>query len=601
MQTRNTVIMAVVLLAISGFVYFYEIVGRPEREEAERVAGLLVVFEDAEISELSVTTADGEVTATKTDATWRITAPVDVPADSIAIAALLESVRAAEQQRLVLEEAEDLAPFGLDEPIATLVLKRAEGDPIKVAVGKDTPVGASVYVRVGESRNVYSAMRPLRDEINKTLFDLRDRTVLNFASGTIQHVEYARDGLRASLRRGGSGWTAESPFVGSADAQSIDDLLNGLAAAEASAYVLDSTPDDAALAEYGLDRPAATVTLRDSDDGSYGLIIGDAAAEPAGRYAMRDGGASIFVVSADLIDELPAEAIALRDKQVLGVSRQRLAEITIARRGAQVVQLERAGVEWSITQPAPVAADGAAVSRLISALTDLRAEGFAAAGDASQGTVRIGQRDPGDEAAISEHLEVAIGGRSSVVPFDDRDDPDAESIDVVAVTPVGSDTAFLVPAAELDDILVDLFALRNKTLVEFTPDDLQTLEVSVGGTTYTLSRNGEEWTSDAGELGETTVADMLWDFNYLNMEQVAVDWTDNAPDLSTYGLAPARYRIVARDANGVVADVRIGNETPTSEAASTRVYAMVGTQSAVFEISATLADLLAGLAETLGG
>ena len=48
-----------------------------------------------------------------------------------------------------------------------------------------------------------------------------------------------------------------------------------------------------------------------------------------------------------------------------------------------------------------------------------------------------------------------------------RDDENAEAIDVFPVTAAGSDTAFLVPIEDLDDLLVDLFAVRAKTLVEF--------------------------------------------------------------------------------------------------------------------------------------
>ena len=143
--------------------------------------------------------------------------------------------------------------------------------------------------------------------------------------------------------------------------------------------------------------------------------------------------------------------------------------------------------------------------------------------------------------------------------------------------------------------------VRAKTLVEFSPDDLQMLVISsTDGATYTLSRNGDEWAADTGQLGETDVADMLWDLNYLAMEAVTQEWDGAAPDLSQYGLSPARYRVVASGANGAIAEVGIGNELPTDGAAATRVYAMVDNRPAVFEISATLADLLADLVDRLG-
>jgi len=602
MQTRNTLLMAVVLVALSAFVYFYEIRGREEREEAAEQESLLLHFESEDVTGLSITTDEGTVSATKSDGTWRITAPVETAADSIAIQTIVDNVSKAGHQRLVLEAADDLDPFGLSEPVATLVLERADGDPLRLALGKNTPVGANVYATVGHENNVYSVMSALRNDVAKTLFDLRDRSVLSFNTGSIDRIEFQRDGMDATLRRDdGGGWTAETPFAGSADSETIDDLLVALGSAEAAAFVTDAAPDEATLAEYGLDAPDTTATLHSSDDGRHGLIVGNAATEPDGFYAMVEGGTSIFVVATGLLDNFPEDAVALRDKQVLRLSRQRLAEITIERSGNPTLQLVRQGTEWSIRQPRQLDADVAALSGILSALTDLRAEGFEPAGDGSTATIRIGLRAPGtDVDAVEETLEIAVGRQTTVVPFDLRDDENAEAVDVFPVTAAGSDTAFLVPVEDLEDLLVDLFAVRAKTLVEFSPDDLQILEVSgPSGTTYTLSRTGDEWAADAGELGETAVADLLWDLNYLTMENVAQEWDGAAPDLSAYGLATPRYRIVARDANGVIADVRVGAEIPTDGEAAMRVYAMIGTRPAVFEITAALADLLANLVDSL--
>ena len=602
MQTRNTLLMAVVLVALSAFVYFYEIRGRAEREEAAEQESLLLHFDSEDVTGLSITTDEGTVSATKSDGTWRITEPIETAADSTAIQTVVDNVSRAGHQRLVIEAADDLEPFGLAEPVAMLVLERTSGEPLRLALGKNTPVGASVYATVGDGNNVYSVMSALRRDVAKTLFDLRDRGVLSFDSGSIDRIELQQDGMDAALRRDGDGWTAETPFAGSADAETIDDLLRALGSAQAEAFVTDTAPDDATLAEYGLDTPRITATLHGSDDARYRLIVGNEATEPDGFYAMVEGGASVFVVAEDLLDEFPADAVALRDKQVLRLSRQRLAEITIERRGNATIKLVRRGTEWSISQPRRLDADVSALSRILSALTDLRAEGFDRAGDASTATIRVGLRAPGsDTDAVEETLEIAVGNQTTVVPLDERGDEDAETIEVFPVTAAGSDTAFLVPVEDIEDLLVDLFTIRAKTLVEFSPDELQTLEVSTAdGATHTLSRNGDEWTAEGGELGENDVADMLWDLNYLDMDAVVQEWDGAAPDLSPYGLSPARYRIVASGTNGVIADVRIGDEITTDGEAAARVYAMIDERPAVFEISAALADLLAGLLENLG-
>ena len=59
MQIRNTLIMAVVLIFVGGFVYFYEVRGRAEREEAERQEELLVHFDSEQVTALELTTTSG--------------------------------------------------------------------------------------------------------------------------------------------------------------------------------------------------------------------------------------------------------------------------------------------------------------------------------------------------------------------------------------------------------------------------------------------------------------------------------------------------------------------------------------------------------------
>jgi len=593
MQTRNTLVMAVVLVAISAFVYFYEIRGRDARAEVERLETLLTAVDATEVTGVTLTNAHGTVEAVKTDATWRIVAPVAVAANSSAFEELLEAVTGASKQRVVVEGAKDLEPFGLVEPFATVVLKSGDTELARIQSGNETPVGGSAYATVGDSGDVVSTLAALRTVLDKSLFDLRDRGIMSFDSTAIGRVEFERDGLNAVLQRSDTGWAAEAPFSGSADSESVNGLLRVLNGAEARAFVTDAAPDAVTLANHGLDTPQITATLRGADDASYKLLIGAAASEPDGFYAMREGGDSIFVVGADLLDDIPSDASTLRDRQVLAVNRQRIAEITIDRSGEPSLQLARQGVNWLITEPQSIVPDVAAISRLLGALTDLRAEDFGRSSGASTATVRVGLRDPGaDDEPIAEIVEIAIGARSSITP-----DPEGDAIDVIAVTPSGSSTAFLVPADALDGILVDLFDLRSKTLVEFTPESLETVMLSTAtGGSFTLTKSGETWASDVGDLGETDVSDVLWDLNYLNMEAVMREWTGAAPDLSEFGLDSPRLHVVASDADGVVADVRIGSETADAAA----VYAMIGEQNAVYQISPALADVLAALVERLG-
>ncbi len=613
MQIRNTLIMAVVLIFVGGFVYFYEVRGRAEREEAERQEALLVHFESDQVNAVELATADGILRAAKADGEWSITSPVAVAADGTAIDSLVDRLENGKQDRLIAEAADDLSPYGLAEPAVRVTLELADGERETLAVGNDTPVGANVYVTAGDAGNVHSAASSIKTALDKSLFDLRDKSVLVFDEDAVRRVEMSRGTFRASLEGAPEGsdgelqWAATEPFTGGADSDTIDDLLSTLHTAEATAFVLDAEPTPEQLAEFGLAQPTATFSLRMADDATHGLVVGAARDEDEGFYAMRTGGTSVFVVESDLFDDVPSTADGLRNKQAVALARERVKTLALQPAGGAPIRVERAGTDWKITEPRQLDADSSVVSRLLSALEDLRAEGFAetsAAGNANDMLVTVGLSAEGDlTGAVSESLEVRTGGSRSIVPLSEADNEDVEEIDATYVTTSRGDTVYLVPTDDAADLNVDLFELRVKTLVQFTQADLDEISVDSADTQYMLSKSDTAWSIDGGgTIEESEVSDLLWDLNYLRMEGVATEWSGTTPDLAQYGLSTARYRVRASIDGSPVADIRVGDGIPSSDPdASSRVYALVDGHSAVYEVAASLGDAVATLVEKLEG
>lgn len=617
MQTRNTVIMAVLLVILAGFVYWYEIRGRVQREEAEQLAELLVHFDIEQVQRLELVTTDGSVVASKSNGEWTILEPVAVAADGDAIDTLIDRLHRAKRDRQITEAAEDLSTFGLDSPVR-VTLGLSDAEPVTLALGTDTPVGFNLYAMPGDTTAVYSAPRSLRNSFDKKLFDLRDKAILRFEESDIERIEIRGDRLTVSLRRQtdeageDAEWIAREPFEGRADGETIEDLLAALHTGKAEAFVLDSEPTDEQLAAYGLASPQVSITLGTADGSSRALLLGAAAQEPEGLYAMRQGGSAVFVVDADLLEDLPNSADGLRNKQVLALARQRVQAIEVIRNGV-TTRLERHDSDWSITAPRQIKADASAVSRLLSALQDLRAEGFADDGSRPQGaelTLRLvlapeaGSDD--DHTGADEHIELLVGPATQIVPLSAADEGgDTELIEARMVSASGDPTVYFVPSDDLEDLNVDLFDLRAKTLVQFTQPELTQIEIVAADSSYELRRQDDTWQlvePAESEVEEDAVSDLLWDLNYLRMEAVAAEWSgDEQPDLTIYGLAPPRLRLVARAGDEIVAELSIGALKSATEGDETadRVYVMVGNQAAVFEIGAALSDTLEALIDKL--
>lgn len=601
MHTRNTVIMAVILVLLGAFVYFYEIRGREAREEADRQAELLLDFEPEQVTGLTLTTESGTVAASRADGRWSIDEPRPVEADGEELDAVVDNLHTAAQERLIAEEPEDLGAFGLAEPDARAVLRLDDGRELSLAVGNDTPVGFNLYALADDGR-VYSAPRALRGQLAKSLHDLRDRSILSFDETAVRRIELQAPSYTASLSledpegENGGTWQVTAPVETRADEDTVADLLDELSAGEAEAFVLDDAPSDEQLEAYGLASPETRVTLWTADDASHGLLLGGESEDPAGRYAMRAGGSSVFVVSEDLLELIPDRVAALRNRQVLAVARERVRALEL-REDGEVRRIERDGTDWRITAPRELGADASAVSRLLGSLVDLRAEDFASGPvDDTDLELTVELAPAGDaETTATETLTLRVGSETQSVAAD-GDAEEAGSIDVRRVAVAGDDTVYLVSEEQVEELRVSTFDLRDKTLVELSQADLTAIEITTGdGDSYRVERDGEGWALAGGDADPTEATeDLLWELNYLRMEGVAAE--DGEP--GDFGLASPRYRVVARAGDDAVASLSIGDEVASAEDGE-RVYAQVDGVDGIYEVSASLADAIAALVESL--
>ena len=174
----------------------------------------------------------------------------------------------------------------------------------------------------------------------------------------------------------------------------------------------------------------------------------------------------------------------------------------------------------------------------------------------------------------------------------------------------GDPTVYIVPEEDIDNLRLDLLALRAKTLLQFSQADLTSIEMHSAGSSYAVEKQEDEWVlADVGEIERTLVSDLLWDLNYLRMEDVAAEWDApaSAPSLAEYGLEPPRHRILAYIGDELVAELNLGTAVPEGAmsdlpetAAREQVYATVGVQQAVYQIASRLSDAIDELVDALG-
>jgi len=617
MRARNTLIMAIVALLLVATVYFLEIRGADEREEADAVAERLLLFESDDITGLTLASTDGSISLARQDGEWTITAPYPLAADQANVAGIVNALQTADHERLVEEAPEDLGRFGLGEPAVTVTLTSSDGASRSLALGNDTPVGFNVFVKRGDEDAVYITAASLKSTVNKTLYDLRDRTVLSFADIDVARIDIETEALTATVERqpalgdGITRWQITAPLSARADAEAVGALLQQLRAANAVAFATDA-PTDEDLAAFGLTEPELTLRLGGADGAEQTLIVGGAADEPAGRYARNPAADAVMIVGNALINELPDSADALRNRTVVEFARDRINAIEVAA-GDDPVRIEKDGVDWRIRAPRALDGDAGSVAALLTAALGLRALEFP---DGSPDAARFGFAAPrarisfelealpgedagGDQAAAT--VAVLVGAATEVAAEATDDAEVSEPVAARYVHVEGEPTVFVVAADALDDIELDLFALRSKTLVAFAQSELTRIEVVTPDVAVEAVKNeAGDWVRD-GAVISALVDDALWRLNYLDMQSVAAE-TSAGADLSAFGLDAPRMTVRASIGDVVVGEVSIGGDVPAEDlqdlptfGAQAQDFAVVSGTEGVFRINASLRDALQAL------
>ena len=195
-------------------------------------------FESDDITRLSVTAESGDRTVLeKTDDRWQLVKPFAGAVDVTEVVALSSSLAALEMQRVVAEpeDAADLTAFGLGEPRIEVGVTTATGTDARLLIGEQTPTGGDLYATVAGSNRVFLISGYLDGTFNKTTFDLRDKTILDFTRDQVDSLEITGTDLAIRLRQVDNRWSLVHPIEAHADLGVTNGLVGRLSTGQMAA------------------------------------------------------------------------------------------------------------------------------------------------------------------------------------------------------------------------------------------------------------------------------------------------------------------------------------------------------------------------------
>jgi len=158
MTARAPIVLALIVVSLAGYVFFFER-DRPGRAEIEARAGFLVqsLVHDR-ISRIHISTGDEHVVISRHgedfDETWTLEQPVVAAADPGPVEDYLRDWEFAIATRTLEKPSpEDVQNFGLDTPKASVRFEMGRAE-VTVSLGSSTPVDGGGYVRIDDRDQV---------------------------------------------------------------------------------------------------------------------------------------------------------------------------------------------------------------------------------------------------------------------------------------------------------------------------------------------------------------------------------------------------------------------------------------------------------------
>lgn len=415
MSVFKTLLMVAILLALGGYVYFVEL----PRDKEQAAQKKLFAFDKNAVTEVQLTYPDRSLHLKKDDTgKWRITQPVETEADESTVTNLVNAIADAEVGRILEDPAPDLALYGLNAPLVKLQVTLHGGKTLpQVSIGKDTPVGYSVYIqREGESK-ILLTPQAFRLGMTKEVKDLRDKTVIALKPEDVKKIEIQSQNQDIVLAKTDAGWSLEKPVSGKADDVQVQTFLSTVQSLRAQDFVEQPILEPK---EYGLAPPQLTVTLTvGADSANKTLLVGGEKTQEKGgklRYIKRGEKETLFLVADGIWRDLNKSVGDFRDKTIAKFPQDQAAKIEVKRQdGKNFVLTKGAENKWTSDTPGEGVFKEAAATQLVSALADLR--GFEIAAESPTDLTPYGLSTPAVSITAFDgqgaKLASVLGGQKS--------------------------------------------------------------------------------------------------------------------------------------------------------------------------------------------
>jgi hypothetical protein len=227
----------------------------------------LMAFKVDDVNKITIARDNGTVMEIDRDGDkWKIVKPANYAGDPTQVRQVLTTLADAKVADFISDAPRDVSQYGLEKPHLTVTVALGnKGEQESLLFGfKEKQAGKDgIYVRRGERAPVYTVAPWVMSGIDKSIFDLRDKMVLNVDPAKVETVTVNSSGKTFTLKRapGGKWDLVESGATTPADVAGVERFLDQIRDLKGNTIVMDpiKSPE-----MFGMERAPISVSLADA-------------------------------------------------------------------------------------------------------------------------------------------------------------------------------------------------------------------------------------------------------------------------------------------------------------------------------------------------
>ena len=507
MKFQGTAMMSAVFLSLGLYYFFVDLpAGQKEEAEKERSEKILPL-EVEQVLEFSLTgTGDPIALKRKAPHSWKLIRPLSASGDSAEVETFLSEIENLKKTRVVEENPNDLSIYGLGAPLLKIHFKFENKKEETLLFGDESPMGGNLYIK-RESHPAVMMAPASRSQFEKSVYNFRDKTLLNFSTGTIKHIQIISEKKNLELKKKGDVWEISGDVDAQGDKDAIMNFLQSIQFSRVREFV-DENPDS--LEPYGLNPPALKLILESEQGEIHTLYLGNPKGEK-GYFGKINDSKNIVLVDPKLFDALSQKAVEFLDKTLLAFEEKEILELSLRSKNETLRMVRGESNHWDILSPVKTNADLSTINSLLFDLKEARIAEF----------IKISLDIPKtfglDAPRKSFSLKMKDGKTWTLQLGNETSDGQQ-----VFANRSGESTVFSISKEAVNKLFRSLHDLRNKKLLEFKNDEVNKILIKTSDKLFELRKKESEWHLEKPEQIKTghIGRDLIWTLKGLEFNSI---------------------------------------------------------------------------------